>query len=137
MNAFGEFFDLEDAIPARVIKGIWDEQVPNARRFITQTKATESDSTLGAITRFMDETATIAITRQGDDKIVVEAVRFIDEPQAKSLRTLIDNEGISDISFSFDKVYGVRAGERQTLYRGKTGKAFDDVLRDSTGVCSV
>jgi hypothetical protein len=137
MNAFGEFIDLGDELPATVIKRVWDDQVPNARRFVTQAKATESDSTLAAITRFMDETATIAITRQGDDKIVVEAVRFIDEPQATALRTLIDNEGISDISFSFDKVYGIRAGERQTLYKGKTGKAFDDVLKDSTGVCSL
>ncbi len=136
MNAFGEFFELGDEIPATVIKGIWDDQVPNARRFVTQAKAPESDSTLGAITRFMDETATIAITRQGDDKIVVEAVRFIDKPQADSLRTLIDNVGITDISFSFDKVYGVRAGERQTLFKGKTGESFDEVLRDSTGVCS-
>ena len=137
LNEFGHFFDTGDELPVTAIKKLWDEQVPNARRFVTQTRASESDSALAAITRFMDETGTITITRVGDDKIVVDAVRYIGEQQAKAIKGLVANEGITDISFSFDKVFGVRAGGRQTLFKGKTGKAFDDILDQSTGVCSL
>ena len=138
LTSDGKFISIGNQTPESAIKNIWsEEEIPNAVNFLESTKATENDVSLATITRFMDETGTIAISRQGDDKIVIEAVRYIDEVQAKSIRNLIKNEDIKEISFSFDGVYGTRASDKQTLYRGETGKEFDDILTDSTGVCSL
>ena len=137
LNEIGNWWVTGDDIPTTAIRNIWKERVPDSVNFIESAKATESDQALAEITRAMDETSTIALTRQGNAKIVIEAVRFIDPMQAQAIRKVIAGENITDVSFSFDSVIGVRTkGVDSKLYRGKTGKAFDDVLTDSTGVCS-
>jgi hypothetical protein len=133
----GKFIPLGDTAPDAAIREVWDNRIEDTIDLAKSTKASEDDVALAKVTRAMDETGNIAILRQGDDKIDVEAVRYIDRVQADTIKNMIVEQDIKDISFSFDSVHGIRAGERQTLYRGPTGKAFNDVLDDSTGVCSL
>ncbi|HEC66047.1 MAG TPA: hypothetical protein ENI23_12200 [bacterium] len=128
LSPTGRFYDLGDETPTQAARNIWDKTVEGIDDLPNEIGGTEGDILSGIITRFSDEVGIIGITRVGDNKLIIEATTDITKQQIDQIRRIIREENIKDIDFSFDTVHGIRANERQILYRGAPDEKFDDIL---------